>query len=291
MTEQEHSTDIVVRTTDGRQLVGRSAGPSTGGPVLFVAGAGTGKTMIFGEDLLGGAGIRLITMDRPGMGGSTTDPDRDLRSTVADYRTFVDGVLGVADAVVPVVGNSQGSVFALALAQAGAAERLLLISPADEVAHPPVRDQLPPEVAGFTALATSSPEEFQDMLRGFTAERMEEMVLAGSPAVDREFYSAEPFRTQYRASLSEGFANDAAGYVRDTLLASRGWGLDLAGIHCPVYIAFGAADGSHSPDLGVTLAGRIPGAVREVVPDAGGSLLWTHAADVLSRLACGAVTL
>ena len=114
-------------------------------------------------------------------------------------------------------------------------------------------------------------------------DTMEQLVLAGSGPADRAFYTTQAFRETYRAALREGFANDGAGYVTDTLLAMRPWDLDLGAMACPVEMLFGAGDTSHSPDLGATLAARIPSCSREVVADAGGALLWTHAGSVLDR--------
>jgi hypothetical protein len=44
----------------------------------------------------------------------------------------------------------------------------------------------------------------------------------------------------------------------------------------------------HSPDLGASLARRIPGAARTIVEDAGGALLWTHGAATLEALVAAA---
>ena len=62
------------------------------------------------------------------------------------------------------------------------------------------------------------------------------------------------------------------------------WPLALAEITIPVDLWYGAEDTGHSPDNGAFLATRIPGAHRHVVPEAGGSLLWTHAEPILVRL-------
>src|SRR5690606_36793939 len=200
--------------------------------------------------------LRLRTLGRPGMGGSDVHPERTLASTAADYRAFVTGVLG-AGVTLPVVANSQGSVFGLAAAAAGWVSRLVLVSPADEVAHPDVQAQVPEDAARLAQLAADDPDEAARILGAFTADAMAELPL-------------------YRRSLAEGFANDGAGYVRDTLIAMQPWPLRLGDVRCPVTILFGARDRSHSPDHGRTLADRIPDAVRQIVPDAGGALLWTH---------------
>ncbi|MDI6022413.1 alpha/beta hydrolase [Leucobacter sp. UT-8R-CII-1-4] len=268
-------------TTDGRVLAGRSFGPADGQPILFVAGAATGKSMLFGDDLLEAMKLRIITMDRPGLGDSTPDPARTLESTAADYRSFVAAALGEKAAPIPVVANSQGAVFALKLASMGGTASLTLVSPADELAHPAIHAMLPPEATMLADLAQSAPEEAAAILGGFSAQAMEEMVISGSNADDASFYQAEPFLSLYRRGLAEGFMNDGSGYVTDTLIAMRSWQLDFDAISCPAQVLFGAGDLSHSPDHGETLTSRIPGASRTVFSDAGGALLWTHAKKIL----------
>lgn len=270
-------------TASGRVLTGTLSGPADGQVVLFVAGAATGRSMSFGTELLDELEVRLLTMDRPGMGGSTPDGARTIASTADDYRVLASAVLGHPATGVPVVANSQGSVFGLAIGLAGWASGLVLVSPADEIAHPAIHAMLPAEATALADLAGSAPEDARQVLSQFDAAAMENMVLAGSGDADQAFYSAPAFRDVYRAALHEGFANDGAGYVEDTLLAMRPWGLDLGALTCPVSMLFGADDRSHSPDLGATLASRIPACERDVVPDAGGALLWTHADLVLDR--------
>ena len=60
----------------------------------------------------------------------------------------------------------------------------------------------------------------------------------------------------------------------------------LGSMQVPVDLWYGGHDTStvHSPDLGVTLAGRIPPTRRYFLADAGGSLLWTHAEPILTSV-------
>ena len=265
----------------GRSLAGLVTGPEDGQPILFIAGAGTGKSMLFGEDLLDARGIRLITMDRPGMGESTPDPARTPGSTAADYRAFVSDVLDAESPVIPVVANSQGALFGLSAAASGWVQTLVLASPADEVADPVVREMLPEGARALPDLVQNAPDDAQDMLRSFTPHGMLTMVLNGSDAQDRAFYTGPHFDVLYRRSLQEGFASDGCGYVTDTMMASARWPVDLATITSPVSVLYGARDRVHSPDHGALLTERIPHARRTVVADAGGALLWTHAGLVL----------
>ena len=275
--------ELSVSMPDGRMITGASFGPETGEAVLFIAGAATSKLMTFGADLLSDMNLRLLTMDRPGIGGSTPDPARTLTSTAEDYLAFLTAVLGPQADSVPVIANSQGAVFGLALAATNRVKCLVLVSPADELAHPPIRRMLPPEARALPDLVSNNPDEAEAVLSRFTAQSMEEMVMAGSPPIDLAFYTSEPFHSLYRESLAEGFANGGSGYVRDTLIAMGSWGLKLSEVQCPVQVIFGAHDQAHSPDQGETLAKRIPGAIRTVYPDGGGAVLWTHAREIFER--------
>lgn len=85
---------------------------------------------------------------------------------------------------------------------------------------------------------------------------------------------------------SSGWCWSAAPTSSPTLTFTR-WPFDAAALPARVHLLVGAHDASpvHSPDRGEHLAARLPGATREVLADAGGTLLWTHAAAVLDRLA------
>lgn len=68
----------------GRVLAWSETGPGDGTPVLFLAGAATGRSMVFGD----GSRVRLVTVDRPGIGASTPDQHRSAAST-ADRKSVV----------------------------------------------------------------------------------------------------------------------------------------------------------------------------------------------------------
>lgn len=258
----------------GRVLAWSETGPGDGTPVLFLAGAATGRSMVFGD----GSRVRLVTVDRPGIGASTPDPHRSAASTAADLAALVTRLGGP----VPVVANSQAAVFGLAAAEHGIASRLLLVSPADEVADPRVFAQLPGPVRDVVTRVREDPAAAREFFARLGPGGMERMVLDGADPADREVYQDPVFLARYRAALREGFANDGAGYATDTIIAMSRWQLDWAAIRVPVQVWFGDRDRVHSPDLGALLTSRIPGARRHVVPGAGGALLWTHAEEILA---------
>ncbi|MBL1099469.1 alpha/beta fold hydrolase [Streptomyces coffeae] len=269
------------RLSDGRSLGWAEWGPSDGVPVVLCPGAATSRWLGFGRDVVGALGVRLISVDRPGIGASTPAPSRTFSDVAADLRQLSDaGGLGRP----AMVGNSQGAPFALACAVEGGASALAVVSGADEVAAPEFAAALPEEVRGLVERTAADPDGAEAFFAGFTAEAMRGMVLGGAPDCDLAVYQDPRFDAAYRRALDEGFAHDAAGYARDTVLAMGRWPFDLSRIEVPVEIWYGERDTSHSPDNGALLTSRIPGAHRRVVPGIGGALLWTHAEPILTAL-------
>ncbi|MFE7354256.1 alpha/beta fold hydrolase [Streptomyces sp. NPDC057543] len=266
----------------GRRLGWAEWGPADGVPVLLSPGAATSRHLGFGADALTGLGVRLISFDRPGLGASSPLPGRTFGDFADDIRTFAAG-RGLDRLLM--VGNSQGAPFALACAAAGVVGALAVVSGADEIAEPRFADALPGELRGLVDLAVSDPAAAEKVFAGFTAQAMWDMVMSGSPECDLAVYRQPAFEAAYRRALDEAFAQGAAaGYARDTVLAMGHWGIELSHIAVPVDLWYGEKDTGHSPDQGAGLAARIPGAVRHLVPDAGGAVLWTHAEQVLRTL-------
>jgi len=263
---------------DGRTLAYAEYGDPDGAPVLFVPGAASGRRMSFGGPLPHRRRIRLISIDRPGLGASTPDPEKTLRSVGADLTRLAHALTG---GPAPTVANSQGAPFALAAALHGAATRLVLASPADEAAHPPLRPLLPAHFQNLLDTVATDPEQAARTFAEYTADGLFDMVLGSHPPCDAPVYTDPGFRRMFRAALEEGIAGGPPGYPADTVLAMSPWNLDLDRIAVPVSIHYGAHDRAHSPDHCRTLASRIPAARLHTDPHAGGSLLWARPGRIL----------
>lgn len=272
-----------VRLADGRRLGWAEWGAPGGAPVLFCPGAGTSRRLGFGTDVVDALGVRLISLDRPGLGASDPAPRRTLTGWAADVAEFTELARLGRPAV---VGFSQGAPFALACAAAGAAEAVAVVSGTDELARPEVAAALPEQVRWLVASAAEDPEEAEAYFAELDAERLLLMVTAMSGPSDREVYEDPAFADLFRLALAEGFAQGSGGYARDTMLSMTPWPFDPAAITVPVEFWYGALDTSpvHSPDFGESLAARIPHARRHLLAHAGGALPWTHGERILVSL-------
>ncbi|MGV9803511.1 alpha/beta fold hydrolase [Mycobacterium sp. NPDC003449] len=274
------ATEDTVRP-GGRRIAHACYGPRSGMPVLFIAGAACGRKMLFGHRHLDKHRIRLISVDRPGIGASDPDPDKTFDTVAADLAAVIDTVIGYP---VPVVTNSQGAPFGLALATTGRVSGLVLASPIDDLGHPPVTALLSAAHREFVTAIAADPRAATQDLCAYTATALFDTIMADCPPSDRAVYDDPAFRTMLRAALSDGFAQGAAGYARDTVLATSPWPAHLLTPGTDVHVLFGSDDRVHSPDLGANLAGRIAGADRTIVTDVGGALLWARAEMVLGLL-------
>ncbi len=269
------------RLSDGRLLGWAEWGPPDGVPVLCCPGAATSRRLGFGAGVVEALGVRLVSVDRPGLGVSTPAPGRTFSDFAGDIRQL-GALRGLGRPAM--VGNSQGAPFALACAAAGVVSALAVVSGADEVAAPEFVSALAADLRGLVERTARDPEGAEEFFAGFSAEAMWGMVVAGSPECDLAVYQDPDFAGAYRRALADGFAQGAAGYARDTVLAMGRWPFVLDEITVPVDIWYGELDTSHSPDNGASLATRMPGAHYRVVPGIGGALLWTHAEPVLKSL-------
>lgn len=229
--------------------------------------------MAFGADRLADHGVRLISVDRPGLGASDPDLHKTLDSVANDLAALIDSVAGHA---VPVVANSQGAPFGLALSITGRVSGLVLASPIDDFGHPEMTARLPGPHREFVAGVSEDPDAAMQDLSGYTAAMLFDMVMADYPASDNAVYGQPGFRTMLRTALTDGFAQGSAGYARDAVLATSPWPSRLMRPGVDVSMFFGSDDQVHSPDVGATLATRIRGATRTVVAGVGGSLLWAQ---------------
>lgn len=269
------------RLRDGRSLGWAEWGPPDGVPVLLSPGAATSRWLGFGADVVDALGVRLVSVDRPGLGVSTPAPGRTFADFADDVRQLAE-LRGLGRP--SMVGNSQGAPFALACAAAGVVSASAVVSGADEVAAPEFATALPPDLRHLVDETARDPSGAEEYFATLNADVMWNMVMGGSPESDLAVYREPGFAAAYRRALEEGFAQGAAGYARDTVLAMGRWPIPLAEITGPVDLWYGEQDTSHSPDNGAFLATRIPGAHRHVVPGTGGALLWTHAEPILTRL-------
>lgn len=275
------------RLPDGRNLGWAEWGPETGTPILLCPGAATSRFLGFGGDIVDELGVRLISVDRPGLGASDPAPGRTFADWTRDIEQFA---LLKRLPSIAVVAYSQGAPFGIACTNSGIVTALAIVCGTDELAHPSFANKLTPDMQRIVANIAADSAGAEAFFRGFPgADFMWEMILGMNGSEDLAVYTDPAFERAFRRAMTEAFSQGTAGYATDCMLAMSRWPFDLGAIGVPVDIWYGALDKSpvHSPDFGVSLAQRIPTAHRHFLPDAGGALLWTHSKDILRSLLDG----
>lgn len=269
---------------DGRQLAWSEWGPVDGIPVLFCTGAGMSSWLGFGAGDLPKLGLKLIAIDRPGLGLSSPHPQKTLTSWTEDIQQLIQ-----THEFYPVlaVGFSQGAPFAFALAGRGLVQAIAIVSGQDELTHPSMTPLLHSDVAGMVAAVQQDPVSFEQYLSQIaTPEGLWQLIIGMSAERDRTLYESEAFGAAYQRALQQGFSQGAKGYLRDLINALSSWPVKLEDITIPVDLWYGGLDTStvHSPDFGATLDSRLPNASLTIDPQEGSSILWTKSWDILCKL-------
>jgi pimeloyl-ACP methyl ester carboxylesterase len=261
--------DDILRLGDGRTLAYTSIGASDGPVVCYQHGAPGGRLELSElDDAFNAAGIRVVTADRPGYGGSTPLADR----TTADW---TDDVAALADHVgierFGVVGLSSGGPYAVACA-ALLRDRVVgavVAAGNTDMSWPAARDgYLDSELA---IMALDDPDAAVARcveLYGHDGAGFFEGEMDLGPT-DTAWLADESNATALFTAMGDAFRRGVVGYAHDIWVQGRAWSFDPAAITCPVIVVHGEDDRlvpiAHSRHT----ASLIPGAEMRVVAGVG----------------------
>ena len=264
-------TTAYVQTSDKRVLAYEQLGEPGGVPVFMLHG--TPGSRLSGQHPDPGkvtaAGLRLITYDRPGYGGSTRQHGRSVVDCVADIAAIAEE-LGIERFAV--TGGSGGGPHSLAVA-ARLPERVTRaecnVGPAPyEAEGLDYFDGMDPEnvkeigwaLSGEETLVLELEREAQKALDRLDADPAALLSDFDLSDADRAVLSQEVVKQRMRISFREAVAQGIAGWVDDDLAMVRPWGFDLAEIRVPVQVRYGATDVLVPAAHGAWLAAHVPGA-------------------------------
>jgi pimeloyl-ACP methyl ester carboxylesterase len=234
--------------------------------------------------------VRLISVDRPGIGVSDPDPGKTLASVADDLGALADR-LGLERFAV--LGHSGGGPYALACAHRLGA-RITRVGIASGFAPFDRRDAyagMSPRMRGFVKLLRaapwlaapfmrSAPRRFRtDSDRAF-AKQFGELCQTDHTAL------ANPAtRANVLASAVEALAGGSAGVAQESqLLFTRPWGFSPVELRRPVDLWYGDADTIVPTQMGEHLHRAIPDSRFTTLPGEGHMLFLTHWADLLRTL-------
>jgi pimeloyl-ACP methyl ester carboxylesterase len=260
-------TDHALPLPGGRGLGWAAWGRPDGSPVLLLHCTPGSRLLDPDPEATRAAGVRLLTLDRPGYG--RTDPVADPRRAVvaADVEALIDS-LGLGE--VALTGWSGGGYFAVeAAARMGGRVRSLslLATPAPDEEIPWVADQFRPLAGLARGDAVQAARSIAEQ-SGWYAQQPESALAAWATASDLEVRSRPGASEALTAMMREGARQGGAGVAFDVVAGSRGDPLPLRGVRAPVHLWYGDAD-AIGPEHGRWYRDRLPGATLTVLPGAG----------------------
>ncbi|MEV0130878.1 alpha/beta fold hydrolase [Dactylosporangium sp. NPDC050688] len=232
-------------------------------------------------------GIRWISYDRPGYGGSTPHPDRSVASAAADAAAVADA-LGVDRFAV--MGHSGGGPHALACAallpdRVTAAVSVASLSPYAPAAAPSTAGLS--DDGYFAGMADGGVASLGAAIAGRAAKERHEATPhddldIGFLPADWEALSTD--WSWFGEIVAAAQRSGPAPLIDDDLAFVRPWGFPLAAVTAPVLLLHGAADRMVPSVHATRLAAQLPTATLRVVPAAGHITVMRHAADALQWL-------
>jgi pimeloyl-ACP methyl ester carboxylesterase len=278
----------LITLPDGRSLALDEAGNPNGAPVVLLASAPGSRRFDPDASATTAAGIRLLTIDRPGYGASTPLADGTAPSWGAFADDLAHALVQIGIERTAVAGWSNGGSGALALA----ARHTALVSAVAVVGTPAPDDDvpwLPDEHRGLIHSLRPDPSSAIAVLTPALAELVVDPALAiGSLSrcpTNERLLEQPAVRTALETMLVEAFRSGAAGLATDIVATNVApLGFALGTIEAPVQLWYGAGDIIVPPAHGEYYASKIPGAHLETVADIGHLVLIDRWAEILEGL-------
>ena len=261
---------------DGRKVAWLERGDSEGFPVFYAHGnPGSRLELLFLDEKAQEYGIRLIVIDRPGLGQSDYVADYDLLDFAHDIERLADEK-GINE--FGLLGWSSGGPPVLAVAH-----------------HLPKRARFAISVSGYTNFGEfdkarelmkshdlRGPELSQDRPKLFNQVvklvRWTDITLpnfymkmaeAEMPAYDRNILEDKDAAELFMRNQQEALKQGTKGTIQDLEVQWASWGFSLTDINVPVYIYQGQKDTFVPWEFAEHMAQMIPNAELHLKPEAG----------------------
>ena len=279
--------DLLVELPDGRRVAVDDRGDAGGSPLLFLHGTPDTRVARHPDDgVVAALGVRLLAVDRPGLGSSDPDPSATPRSVADDHARVLDH-LGIES--VAVLAWSAGAIPALALAGAHADRvgRLTLVAPlvpADAYADPEVLEGSDDNRRLFAEVLThADPDEAgRELAPWLVPPELDEVtarsLLAGSIAAVADIPGAAD---ALAAAMLGAVAAGMTGLEREITAQATPLGSLLDAVEATVSVHVGTDDRLTPVAMARWLATRLDGELH-IHEHAGHQLALTAWADLVA---------
>lgn len=266
-----------VTLPDGRLLGYAEYGVPSGQPVLWFHGTPGAKRQIHPETraLARSHEVRLIAVERPGVGESTAHLYRSVAEFAADIAVLADALSVERFSV---AGLSGGGPYALACAHE-LPDRVLAAAVLSGAAPSVGPDSPGGGVVALARYAAPFIARARGVLGFMTACAVRALAPVADPVMslytltmppgDQRIFSDPETRAIFQQDLIVASRGGMQAMFNDAVLFGRDWGFSLGDIRVPVFFWHGDADNLVPLSHGEHMAALVPGAVLEVRPEEG----------------------
>jgi pimeloyl-ACP methyl ester carboxylesterase len=280
----------ILHLPGGRRLGYAEFGDPTGLPCFFCHGIpGSRLEAAFTDELSARHGIRVIGIDRPGMGLSDHVPGRRFLDWPSDVIAVADA-LGIEKFAVAGVSGGSAYVAACALAIPERLHEAAIISGMGPQDTPGVDRDPRRSRRLLLALGRRTPRALATVITPFTwrtardpQRYLDEMAPVMAEA-DRAVLAVPDVRRILLANFTESFRQGGNGLALDLALYCHPWGFQLEDITAEVHLWHGEADRNVPVAFGRGLARAIPNCRALFYPGEGHLMAITRMPEILQTL-------
>jgi pimeloyl-ACP methyl ester carboxylesterase len=269
-------------------------GDADGVPVIFCHGWPSSCTMAqLTDEPARELGVRIISPDRPGISGSSLQPDRKL----SDWPRVIEGVLdhlGIGEFRALAISGGAPYAYATAATMPQRVRAIAIVCGAIPMAELEDGSGLLPLYRWMLALYRSRPQLLRrlfSMARPLLALRppvrfrpLFLKMLMLRPCDAESLRDAAAFEAIFE-SQRRAWRGSAEGVMADAQIFALPWGFSLEDIHVPVRLWHGIQDRAFSVHLAEEVAERLPNCKARFIDDAGHySLAIRHMREILKDL-------
>jgi len=284
----------LVQLGNGRVLAFEEYGDEKGVPVIFCHGWPSSSTMAqLTEEPARDLGIRIISPDRPGISGSSFQPDRKLQDWPPVVRQLADH-LEISEFRVLAISGGAPYAYAAANSMPERVRAIAIVSGAISLVDLADGKGLLPLYRGMLALYRSRPRLLQRLfqlawpiLSLRPPVRLRPLILKMlmlQPCDADSLRDSAAFEAVFE-SQRRAWRGGAEGVMADARIYAQPWGFPLEEVRVPVRLWHGKQDRAFSVGLAEEIATRLPICKARYVDGAGHySLPIRHVREILADL-------
>jgi pimeloyl-ACP methyl ester carboxylesterase len=277
--------------SDGRELAWMEFGDPSGKPMIGFHGTpGSRFQLIVYEEPVRTAGVRLISVDRPGYGHSSYHVRRRLVDWPDDVGQLADHVGLDRFGVVGISGGGPHSLVCAALMPDRVAVAGVL-SGVGPLAAAGTEEGMMPTNVFITRVGRRATKPLEAVFGVMTRvqrrwpEQALRMMANQLPEADAAIINRPEVRGMFLHEARHASATSGKAAAQDFQLFSRDWGFQLADITVPVHLWQGDADRNVPVAHARLMSAAIPGAVLHEEPGEGHMMGLDRTGEILSTLA------